>query len=240
RQGLDARTGHRLYAVALRRIADRRHCRSRALHRHSEPGGGLQGRVADHPAVAQTGRGPARTEVRHPRISRPDLEQRRASADDPRSQDRPLDRSKETKLTVPSFVLLGVPFVESRWIERTNTRDGSRHSRRFDGSPVTQSADSSVRPFAVEAAEPASAAPGALLDVPAAAPARMLFGLTALALVWTAVPVAAARCIEKSTHTKHRSELCRAKPARAAVPAPARKPVAAPRAMTSGGGGFGH
>src|SRR5204863_3913546 len=134
--------------------------------RQSEPGGRLQGRVADHPAVAQAGRGPARAKVRHPRISRPDIEQRRASADDPRSQDRPLDRSEEAKLTVPSFVLLGAPFVESRWIERTNTRDGSRHSRRFDGSPVTQSADSSVRPLAVQAAGPAAAARGALPDAP--------------------------------------------------------------------------
>jgi hypothetical protein len=65
----------------------------------------------------------------------------------------------------------------------------------------------------------------------------MLFGLTALALVCTAMPVAAARSIEKS---KDRHELCRTKHAQPAVSLPARKPVAAPRVIESGGGGLGH
>ena len=68
-----------------------------------------------------------------------------------------------------------------------------------------QSTDSPVRPFWAEPAEPAFAVPGAPPDAPTAAPARVLLSLTALALLWTPAPVAAARCVGKC---KERHALC--------------------------------
>ena len=58
-QGLDPRAGDRLHAGHQRHGQDRRHRRGRALHRHPQPGAGLQDRRDDHPAAAAEGRGRA-------------------------------------------------------------------------------------------------------------------------------------------------------------------------------------
>ena len=78
-QGLDPRSGHQVHARSFGARPDRRDRRSRALHRHPQPGDGLQGRLPHHPAAARQGQGGTWRQVRHPRVPRAGAEHGRAS-----------------------------------------------------------------------------------------------------------------------------------------------------------------
>ena len=152
-----------------------------------------------------------------------------------------MDRGQESRLINRPFMVLSAPFrrIMMDWPGKKPRAAGTLW--RFFPLPFTQSADLPVRPFEVEPAEPALAT-GAPPDAPAAAPARSLLALAAVALLGAAVPAAAAH-----EPGKHHHGPCPAKQAQVAkqvqrkVVAQASKP--APRATITpraSGGGLGH
>jgi len=83
----------------------------------------------------------------------------------------------------------------------------------------TQTADSPVRPFGAEPAEPALAA-GTPPDGPGAAPARAAIAIAGLAFLYTAVPAGAVACPDKS---RSQPQACAPKPAQQPSAVPPRK-----------------
>ena len=68
------------------------------------------------------GRGGARAEVRHPRIPRPGARYRRAADDDPRAEDRPLDRGEEGELIGRRILVSTLPLMSALRGRRTSDK----------------------------------------------------------------------------------------------------------------------
>ena len=101
----------------------------------------------------------------------------------------------------------------------------------------TQTADSPVRPFGAEPAEPALAA-GTPPDGPGAAPARAAIAIAGLAFLCTAIPAAAT--VACPDRTRSQPQACAPKPAQQPSAVPPRKTTQSVNVIIkSRGGGRG-
>jgi hypothetical protein len=107
-QGLDARPDDPVHPRQQLARAQQRDCGNRALHCDSRPGARLQDRAAQDQRAACPCGTRARPQVRHPRFPRAGADERFVAARRAGSQDRPVDRGEEGRLT-PARLRVCVP-----------------------------------------------------------------------------------------------------------------------------------